>query len=197
MERRWHTLTTKTQPSIHFKSMSCACYQTSARAEEMKCHPAVCVHTPSLYVCMRVHVCVEARAALGLAGLADCSIIFGRPAPSLWRASLKSAGSLRLPPLSSPGVRPSPGRAGSLAAAARNPLELRPVYTAQHPQRCSAHRWLDCLLAAERYIFTGVQQVNQGVSHPLSENRHSDAVLQSCLHVCLQTVSVVGAMMKH
>lgn len=53
-----------------------------------------------VYVCM--HVCVFRRggggvAALRVAGLADCCIIFGRVAPSLWRASLKSAGSLLLP----------------------------------------------------------------------------------------------------
>lgn len=36
-------------------------------------------------------------AALRVTGLADCCIIFGRVAPSLWRASLKSAGCLLLP----------------------------------------------------------------------------------------------------
>lgn len=70
-------------------------------------HPKLC-HTPSPCVrahaclCLRACLCVQAcggvgGAALRVAGLADCCIIFGRVAPSLWRASLKSAGSLPLP----------------------------------------------------------------------------------------------------
>lgn len=115
----------------------------------MKCRPASCkhkrtvsasdmrgfvthahTHSPLLHICTHAcsclcnceDVCVEERAALGVTGLAGCCIIFGRAAPSLWRASLKSAGSLGLPLLGS-GSPAKPGRAGSLAAAAHSLLE--------------------------------------------------------------------------
>lgn len=72
--------------------------------------------------CLRA--CVEGRATVGDTGLAGCCIIFGRVAPSLWRASLKSTGSLPLP-RSGSGSQAKPSSADPLAtaaaAAAQNP----------------------------------------------------------------------------
>lgn len=87
----------------------------------------VSVHVVSV---MSAHVCVQVRAALGVVGLAYCCIIFGRIAPFLWRASLKSAGSLPLP-LSGSGSPAKPSSADSLAAAAaaaQNLLDSWPVH---------------------------------------------------------------------
>lgn len=109
------------------------CRPTSCKHKHCLCvrHEKLChthtalvgtyAHMP-VHVCVSVWMCVEERAALGVTGLADCCIIFGRAAPSLWRASLKSAGSLGLPLLGS-GSPAKPGRAGSLATAAHSPLE--------------------------------------------------------------------------
>lgn len=84
-------------------------------------------HTPyqqcSICICMCTFMFMSVYV-LGGAGLADSCIIFGS-APSLWRASSNSAGSLRLP-LSGSGSPAKPGRAGSLTAAAHNPL--RPAH---------------------------------------------------------------------
>lgn len=118
-----------------------------------------------MYVC--VCVCLQTWAAMEVAGLADCCIIFGRAALSLWRASLKSAGSLRLPS-QAPGVRPSPDEQARWLLQQHTTRWSRGLYTAQQPQHYATHRWLDCLLADERYIFTGVRQVDEGDPTPLS-----------------------------
>ena len=59
------------------------------------------------------------------------------------------------------------------------------LYTAQHPRHCPTHRWLDCLLAAERYIFTGVQQVDQGDPAPALKT-YTQSVLCSTVSMCMQ-----------
>lgn len=106
-------------------------------------HPKLC-HTPSPCVranaclCLRACLCVQASwgggAALRVAGLADCCIIFGRVAPSLWRASLKSAGSLPLPllRLRESGQARLWGLAGGSSGTER--CRTRGPYTAQAPR---------------------------------------------------------------
>lgn len=85
-------------------------------------------HCMCVNMFMSAHVCVQARAALAVVGLAYCCIIFGRIAPFLWRASLKSSGSLPLP-LSGSGSPAKPSSADSLAAAAaQNLLDSWPVH---------------------------------------------------------------------
>lgn len=78
------------------------------------------------------HACVQASGALGVTGLADCCIIFGRAAPSLWRASLKSPGSLCLP-LSGSG---SSAKQVRWLLQPHSPLEPWPVHSPGHPALC-------------------------------------------------------------
>lgn len=85
------------------------------------------------------------------------------------------------PPLSGSGSQAKPSSAGSLAAAAaQNPPDPWPVHgpapTALHYTQMAG------LLIGTRCHWCSAS--GSGGSHPLSENRHSEAVLQSCIHVC-------------
>lgn len=168
MEQRWHTLTkTLGQAFISWSECAChvGCYLTPFQAWSWNVDLLLLRQmwealSHAVLACK--HVCVQASGALGASGLADRCIIFGRVAPSLWRASLKSAGSLCLP-LSGSGTSAKQVRWLLQHTARWN----RGLCTAQDIQRCAAHRWLERLLAVERYIFTGVKQVDRGFPSPL------------------------------
>lgn len=107
----------------------------------------------------------KTHAALGVADQAGCWIIFRRAAPSLRRASLKSAGSLCLPS-QAPGVQPSP---------AENSTRPATHSTALHTDGQTAY-------AVQHDIFTGVQQVDR--SSPVFIHWFIQPFFQLCAGYC-------------
>lgn len=148
----------------------------NVQAEQMKCHPAFHKHCPCVtqQPCMYVHItsvfgCVFRRGQLrGVAGPPGRLLYYFWEARSFpLEGLIEECWLAPSPPLrlrESGQARPS-RLAG--CSSTRNPLE--PPWPAHGPAPTApryTHRWLDCLLAVERYIFTGVQQVDQGGSHP-------------------------------
>lgn len=154
--------------------MSCASYLMSVQAEEMK-YGAASVSDARrhamLCLCMCVHmvvpVCAQASGALGVAVLADCCIIFGRASPSLWRASLRSAGS----PSSPLWLRES-GQAQPSRFAGCRSTQPGPAPTAL---RCTQMARL--LIGIRAWQCQRCSASVSGCPAPPSENRHSDAVV--------------------
>lgn len=74
------------------------CLSTHTLASELGRNTKSFLHcfVPVRIRCTHMDWWVHERAPLRVTGLADCCIIFGRASPSLWRASLKIAGSCSL-----------------------------------------------------------------------------------------------------
>lgn len=157
---------------------------------ELKCRPASYKYahqvydawshtTPTLYACALACSCLH--MCLRAAGLADSGIIFGRASPSLWRASLRRAGSLRLP-LS---VRES-GQARPSRLADYSGAQLAGLVARARPSSKNTVLHTDArLLAGSGALRFHLRSASGSRwSHPLSENRHSHAVLQCCVHAC-------------
>lgn len=125
-------------------------------------------HRPCMHcalACSCLHMCLRA------AGLADSGIIFGSTAAPLWRASLKSAGSLRLP-LS---VRES-GQARPSRLADCSGAQLTGVVACSRPSSKNTVLHTDARLLTGSGVlhFHWCSASESRSSHPLCENRHSN-----------------------
>lgn len=174
------------------------CFCLSMRHEKLcQTHrhcQCVCIHACCAHVCVRMDVCVQTGAALGVAGLADCCIIFGKAPPSLWRASLKSAGPLRLP-LSGSGSSAKPSQAGSLAAAAHNPVELWPVRGPAPTILCYT-QMARLLIGSQALHFHWCSASGSGDPTP-SLNTATQMQSSTPPSARMLPVSIVGAMIRH
>lgn len=159
-------------------------------------HEKLVTHLPCLYVHMHVHVCVYVFGCVCLGEGSAGSHRPGRLLYYFWEGCpfpleglIEERWLSPSPPLR---LRESGQARPSRLAGCRSSTQPRwscGLYTAQHPRHCSTHRWLDRLLAAERYIFTGVQQVDQGDPTPaLKTYTQCAAVLYPC--VCSQVSAI-------
>lgn len=152
-----------TRASVHVMCVSCL-FRPALISTNTVCASHITsfvTHYPCMSTHMHVYVCVCVSALGCWPGRLLYYFWEGCPFPleGLIEECLLSPS----PPLSGSGSQAKPGSAGLLAAAAAQNRRTRGLYTAQHPQHYTTHRWLDCLLAL---AVTGVQQVDQGDPTP-------------------------------
>lgn len=133
-----------------------------------------------MYVHMHVYVCID-EGSSGSSWPGRLLYYFWEGCPFPLEGLIEERWLSPSPPLSGSGSQAKPSSAGSLAAAAaQNPPDPWPVHgpapTALHYTQMAG------LLIGTRCHWCSAS--GSGGSHPLSENRHSEAVLQSCIHVC-------------